>query len=112
MKYNITCTGIDDYYKYFPFEEKFTSCSTSNPKSISDCTNYEMEDNSKCCLATIEKYDDVFRCYSTIGLISNNVTYTTSFGDKIILLCDSYFQLLRFKYFISCFIIGYVLFLF
>lgn len=88
ITYKLNCSGIPDFYKYFPFEEKFKPCSTSNPKSISTCTDFEMENDSKCCLGIIKSYPDIRKCYSSIGLTSNTINYTTSYGDEITLICS------------------------
>jgi hypothetical protein len=88
ITYKVDCTGIPDFYKYFPFEEKFKTCSTSNPKSISTCTDFLMDNNAKCCLGIIKSYPDIRKCYSSIGLIANRINYTTSYGDEISLFCS------------------------
>jgi len=98
ITYNIDCSGIPDFYKYFPFEEKFKPCSTSNPKSISTCTDFQEDDKSKCCLGIIKTYPDIRKCYSSIGLTSNIINYTTSYGDEITLFCkENYISLLFLK---------------
>lgn len=87
ITYKVDCSGIPNFYRYFPFEEKFKPCSTSNPKSISTCTDFKMENNAKCCLGIIKSYPDIRKCYSSIGLSANTINYTTSYGDEITLFC-------------------------
>ncbi len=102
MTYKIDCSGITDFYKYFPFEEKFKPCSTSNPKSISTCTDFIMENNAKCCLGIIKNYPDIRKCYSTVGLAAKTINYTTTYGDQITLLCDGqYINLRQLKFFFN-----------
>jgi hypothetical protein len=87
--YRIDCSGIKDYYKYFPFEEKFDPCGNSYPKSVSSCTDFLMENkNARCCLGKIKAFPDYGNCYSTIGLTSNVINYTTYYGDELTLFCS------------------------
>ena len=51
-----------------------------------------MEDkNAKCCLGKIKRFGDYSNCYSTIGLASNVVNYTTYYGNELTLYCGAGF---------------------
>jgi hypothetical protein len=52
MLYNINCTGINDYAKYFPFEAKYTACGIQDPKNETDCSPYP-DHNLTCCIVDI-----------------------------------------------------------
>lgn len=100
LTYMVDCTGIPDYYKYFPFEEKFQACSIDNPKTIDSCTSYEMEGDQKCCMGLVKSYPDLRKCYSTIGITSNLVNYTTSYGDELTLICSAEYFNINFLFFL------------
>ena len=50
LSYRVDCEGMDDFYKYFPLENKFYPCGVQNPLNPQDCWPYSTGSGA-CCMA-------------------------------------------------------------
>jgi hypothetical protein len=62
MQYTVNCTGITNYYQYFPFEQYYQPCGIQDPDIAADCGKYSTDDQT-CCLASTDDSFNLPLCY-------------------------------------------------
>jgi hypothetical protein len=110
MQYTINCTGLYDYDRYFPFEQKYKPCGINNPSTSADCAFYSTQ-NSTCCMAGLDKYfAGNTNCYhyskNPDVLAVGNFTEINNYGVQLFFSCDSKFL------FVNLFLVFIIMLLF
>lgn len=95
MQYTINCTGLNNFDKYFPFEQNYKSCGISNPTTTADCASYSTQ-NSSCCMTALDsKFSGNTNCYyyskNSDVLAVGTYTEMNNYGVQLYFTCDSKF---------------------